>query len=76
MAFRVSVYFLSLASLFKLIFAIDRLTEIQVILAELVRKFQFTLPDDIIIKKSLALTVIPATSDGVHGLPLQIEVLE
>jgi len=52
-------------------------TEIQVFLIELVRRFSFDLPD-IEVRRGVAVTLIPITGEGVgkQGLPLKVTLLE
>ncbi|KAJ7755349.1 cytochrome P450 [Mycena maculata] len=51
------------------------LAEMQIIVSELVRKFSFSLPDDVVIRPTFAITLVPMVPDGPQ-LPLRVSRLQ
>ncbi|TFK37879.1 cytochrome P450 [Crucibulum laeve] len=50
--------------------------ETQVVLCELIRKFTFSLPDDVHLQPAYAITLVPVDGDGKSYLPLRVDRLE
>ncbi len=50
--------------------------EIQVLVYEIVRKLEFSLPDDVTIYPATALTLMPVDGNGKGALPLKFEHLD
>jgi hypothetical protein len=53
----------------------QRLAEMQIIISELVRKFSFGLPDEVVVQRTFAITLVPMTVDGPQ-LPLRVSRLQ
>ncbi|KAJ7275016.1 cytochrome P450 [Mycena rebaudengoi] len=51
------------------------LAEMQIIISEVVRKFAFSLPDNVAIQPTFAITLVPMTADG-PKLPLRVSRLQ
>jgi len=47
----------------------------QIIISELVRKFSFALPDEVVIQPTFAITLVPMAADG-PKLPLRVVRLQ
>jgi hypothetical protein len=47
----------------------------QIIISEVVRKFAFSLPDNVAIQPTFAITLVPMTADG-PKLPLRVSRLQ
>jgi len=54
----------------------DSLTELQILLPVILRKFSFTLPGNVKIRDGLAVTMVPVDQDGKYALPLILEKID
>jgi hypothetical protein len=52
-----------------------RISELQVFVTEIVRKFVLTVPENDSVRPIVAITLVPRTAEGVKGLPLHIETV-